>query len=126
MQRIFYPCEISQDEEGYQVQFTDFPEGFTDGDSLEEAISNARDLLGALLFSYLKHGKDLPSATVPEDSSKNVYFIEAWPDLIKDKVSNQAVKKTLTIPKWLNDIAEERNVNFSAVLQRGIKEYCGL
>ena len=104
MQRIFYPCEISQDEEGYQVQFTDFPEGFTDGDSLEEAITNARDLLGALLFSYLKHGKDLPSATVPEDSSK----------------------KTLTIPKWLNDIAEERNVNFSAVLQRGIKEFCGL
>lgn len=50
MQRIFYPCEISQDEEGYQVQFTDFPEGFTDGDSLEEAITNARDLLGALLF----------------------------------------------------------------------------
>ena len=120
MQRVFYPCEISQDEEGYQVQFTDFPEGFTDGDSLEEAISNARDLLGALLFSYLKH------ETVPEDSSKNVYFIEVWPDLIKDKVSNQAVKKTLTIPKWLNDIAEERNVNFSAVLQRGIKEYCGL
>ena len=39
MQRIFYPCEISQDEEGYQVQFTDFPEGFTDGDSLEEAIT---------------------------------------------------------------------------------------
>jgi hypothetical protein len=97
MQKVFYPCEISQDEEGYQVQFTDFPEGFTDGDSLEEAITNARDLLGALLFSYLKHGKDLPSATVPEDSSKNVYFIEAWPDLIRD-----------------------------AVLQRGIKEYCGL
>ena len=64
MQKVFYPGESSQDEEGYQVQVTDFPEGFTDGDSLEEAITNARDLLGALLFSYLKHGKDLPSATV--------------------------------------------------------------
>ena len=54
MQKVFYPCEISQDEEGYQVQFTDFPEGFTDGDSLEEAITNARDFTRSVTFFLFK------------------------------------------------------------------------
>jgi hypothetical protein len=41
-------------------------------------------------------------------------------------MENKAVKKTLTIPKWLNDVAEKNNVNFSQVLQSALKEYLGI
>ena len=37
--------------------------------------------------------------------------------------SDKAVKKTLTIPSWLNSLAEQNNVNFSNILQNALKEY---
>ena len=62
----------------------------------------------------------------PRKVEANAVYIELWVDLLKDRVNNQSIKKTLTIPKWLNDIAEEHSVNFSAILQHGIKEYLGI
>jgi hypothetical protein len=46
--------------------------------------------------------------------------------VVRDEMSNKAVKKTLTIPKWLNDAAVESDVNFSQVLQATLKKYLGL
>jgi hypothetical protein len=46
--------------------------------------------------------------------------------IIRDEIENRAIKKTLTIPKWLNDIAEINKVNFSHVLQSALKEHLGL
>jgi len=37
---------------------------------------------------------------------------------IRYEMANRAMKKTLTIPKWLNDLAEERGVNYSRLLQK--------
>ena len=45
---------------------------------------------------------------------------------VRDEMAERAVKKTLTIPKWLNDLAEENKVNFSRILQDGLKEYLGV
>lgn len=35
---------------------------------------------------------------------------------------SKAVKKTLTIPNWLNVMSERANINFSAVLQKALME----
>lgn len=40
----------------------------------------------------------------------------------KKRTESRAVKKTLTIPSWLNDAALEKNVNFSQVLQDALME----
>ena len=45
---------------------------------------------------------------------------------VRDQMRNRAVKKTVTIPAQLNDIAEEEKVNFSFILQTGLKKYLGL
>jgi len=34
----------------------------------------------------------------------------------------KAVKKTLTIPAWLNERAEKEHINFSGILQEALKE----
>ena len=47
-------------------------------------------------------------------------------DLVKDRVDNKSIRKTLTIPKWLNDLAEDSSVNFSNVLQTALKEYLSI
>ncbi|BBN99145.1 hypothetical protein St703_18500 [Sporolactobacillus terrae] len=53
-------------------------------------------------------------------------LVEAWTDIIRDEVQNKAIKKTLTIPKWLNDEAERNKINFSQLLQFAIKELLGI
>lgn len=122
----FYPCIIKKEEDIYYVNFVDFPECFTDGESFQEAIDNAKDVLEAVVFTYLKQNKELPKPSYIEDNLSNIVYVEIWMDLIKDKVDNQSIKKTLTIPKWLNDLAEAQKVNFSAILQLGLKEYLGI
>lgn len=56
----------------------------------------------------------------------NFWFILIFAYPIIDKVKNQTVKKTLTIPKWLNDEAEKHSLNFSNILQTALKETLGL
>jgi post-segregation antitoxin (ccd killing protein) len=41
--------------------------------------------------------------------------------MIRDAIENRAVKKTLTIPKWLDDLATEHGINFSRTLQEALK-----
>lgn len=127
MDRVLYPCKIRKEDGVYYVEFVDFPECFTDGESPEEVLTNARDVLEGIIFSYIKNGKPLPSPSFFEKGSADVtYYIDAWVGMVRDRVNNQAVRKTLTIPKWLNDIAEKNAVNFSAVLQTGLKEYLNI
>ena len=121
--KTFYPCTIKEEDSTFYVNFPDFEDCFTDGDTMEEAVANAKDVLETVAFSYLKNNRPLPK---PSKVEANAVYIELWVDLLKDRVNNQSIKKTLTIPKWLNDIAEEHSVNFSAILQLGIKEYLGI
>lgn len=126
MDRVLYPCKIRKEDGVYYVEFVDFPECFTDGESPEEVLTNARDVLEGIIFSYIKNGKPLPSPSFFEKGSADVTYIDVWVGMVRDRVNNQAVRKTLTIPKWLNDIAEKNAVNFSAVLQTGLKEYLNI
>ena len=126
MDRVLYPCKIRKEDGVYYVEFVDFPECFTDGESPEEVLTNARDVLEGIIFSYIKNGKPLPSPSFFEKGSADVTYLDAWVGMVRDRVNNQAVRKTLTIPKWLNDIAEKNAVNFSAVLQTGLKEYLNI
>lgn len=58
--------------------------------------------------------------------NQSIMLIEAWMPLVRSEMENRAVKKTLTIPKWLNDIAEQKKVNFSQILQKALKEELGI
>ena len=60
------------------------------------------------------------------EPNQAVVLVEVWMPLIRDAIENRAVKKTLTIPKWLNDLAEDKHVNFSHILQEALKERLGI
>jgi hypothetical protein len=55
-----------------------------------------------------------------------VILVEVWMALVRDEIENKSINKNLTIPKWLNDLAEKNHVNFSQVLQVALKEYLGI
>jgi predicted RNase H-like HicB family nuclease len=122
---VFEPGEIK----GYIVTFPDLPGCVTEGDTLEEALRMARDALELHLYG-MEDGDEIPGPTPPEKvgvlKGAFVVPIEAWMPLVRDEMANRSVKKTLTIPKWLNDLAEERQVNFSHILQTALKERLGI
>ena len=49
-------------------------------------------------------------------------MVEFDPVKYLERYSNKAVKKTLTIPNWLNAIAEKNKINFSQILQKAIRQ----
>ena len=123
MKQLFYSCVIKK-EDVYLVNFPDFEAGFTDGETLQEAMINAKDLLNALVFSMLKHHQELPEASqnIAAEEGEVLSVVSVWIDPIQEKINNQAIKKTLTIPKWLNDAAEKQEINFSNLLQTALKQ----
>ncbi len=118
----FYPEENGQ----YSVIFPDLGDIATYGNDLEDAISMASDLLCTWVLECKKDKEALPN---PSDIRKMRPDVDgAFANLIVADIeaymakNNRAVKKTLTIPVWLNDIAEKEGVNFSQVLQNALKE----
>lgn len=128
MSKIYYPAvfhEAEKDEKGFWVEFPDFPGCITQGDTLEEAVEMAADVLGTWFEpnpldqeSFAKPSK--PSDLKLDHDTDFVIMIEYNSIEWQKKYNSNAIKKTLTIPQWLNDIAEKNHVNFSKVLQNAL------
>ncbi|TEB11689.1 type II toxin-antitoxin system HicB family antitoxin [Pelotomaculum propionicicum] len=123
---VFDPCE----EGGFSVTFPDLPGCITEGDTLEEAFTMAREALELHLWGMEEDNDPIPWPTppnkVPVTEGGFTSLIEAIMPPIRDKMANKAVNKTLTLPKWLNDLAEKRKVSCSRLLQDALKDYLGV
>lgn len=121
---IFYPCEESS---GYTVEVPDLPGCVSEGNSLAEAILMAEDAACGWVLDELEDGNPAPvcskpSQIVPETPDGFVSMLVLDMDAYAEKYGNKAVRKSLTIPAYLNTIAEKRGINFSQVLQDAIKQ----
>ena len=126
-----YPAVFTPEPEGgYSVVFPDLEGCFTCGDSIEDAIYMAEDVLAFTLFDFEKEGKAVPQASKLSDLevSDNEFasFIRCDTIEYQRMHNNKAVKKTLSIPEWLNEAAIARDINFSQVLQEGLKAELGI
>lgn len=129
-----YPVLIRRTGRKYLlVEVPDFEHAMTQGEDLTDAIDMAEDLLGMWCMDYAEKGKPFP---VPSELSA-VEAMKKSPDDIVTLVNidaeayrrahdSRAVKKNCTIPSWLNAAAEKAGVNFSAVLQEGLKRELNL
>ena len=119
---VFKKVENNQ----YEVNFPDIKNCFTCGSSLDEAIYNAKDVLGLILFDMEEENKAIPEATEPQNiklqANEFLMLVEVYMPLVRETINTKAVKKTLTIPYWMNKLASEKNINFSQVLQTALKQ----
>ncbi|MCD7813349.1 MAG: type II toxin-antitoxin system HicB family antitoxin [Lachnospiraceae bacterium] len=123
MKKLFYPALFHAAEEGgYWVTFPDIPECVTEGDDMEEAYSMAVDALGLALTERMKDKEELPCASKVEDIKEDgaVVIVQFDLDEYNRKHNSKAVKKTLSIPEWLNEEAMAASINFSQVLQEAL------
>lgn len=124
-----FPAYFYYDDDGISIDFPDLPGCLPCAQTSEEAFHNAAEALGLHLFGMEQDQDTLPSPTPvrelhPEDGAV-ITMIEVFMPSVRDRINNKVVKKTLTLPSWLNREAEAANVNFSLVLQEGLKRYLG-
>ena len=131
MHHYFYPAIFHNDEKGgYWISFPDFPECMTQGETMEEAYEMAVEAMGLCIDDRLKNEESLPEVSAPVD-----YMLQEGDfscliefDLVqyRKKHNTKSVKKTLSIPEWLNEAAMEHDINFSQVLQEALMKKIGI
>ena len=108
MNRLFYPAVFHKEDDGFWISFPDFPECFTEGDDMQQAYEMAVDALGLAITSRQKEKEEIPVPTDISEIEENDGFIVVLEfDMLAylKKHNSKAVKKTLTIPEWLNESA---------------------
>ncbi len=128
--RYIYPAIFDYAEDGISVSFPDLPGCFSCADSDEEAVSMAKEALGLHLYSMEEDNDKIPGPTpinkIKLEPNQAVVLVEVFMPTMRQAIENYSVKKTLSIPQWLNKLAIENNINFSQVLQTALKEQLGI
>ena len=127
--KYVYPAIFTPlDEGGYDVYIPDLPYCRTCGDCLAEAIEMAEDAASMWLWDAENKNEVIPppSETLDHESPQFINLVKADTDAYRRLFDNRAVKKTLTIPAWLNAEAEKAHVNFSGILQSALIERLGI
>jgi len=137
--RHIYPAFFYEEfEGGYSVFFPDF-EGATSGSTLQEAHYMAVDFLYCQLTDIVENrivpkASDIntikPKACSDEWTYKSVFStlvavdVKEYEKYLADK--NKSVRKNVTIPKWIDELAQKQHINFSSVLQDALRQQLGM
>jgi len=125
-----YIAVISFDDDGISIDFPDLNGCFTCAEDESEISKMAKEVLGLTLYGMEEYGENIPEASsiknIKLEPNETSMLVEVFMPPVRDRINNRVVKKTLTIPQWLNVEAERQGVNFSRILQNGLKEYLQL
>lgn len=136
MLSVYPACFFKEDSGSYSVIFPDLNHLSTCGDTAEEAMSMAVDCLAGHLYASRRDreivpdpspmksvdiesiARDIYEGEMPEEAFVNMVSVDV--EEYARKHFNKSVRKTLTIPAWLNAAAVEQGINFSQVLQEAL------
>lgn len=132
MNKYSYPAVFTPEENGaYSINFPDIEGCYTCGDNLADGIMMAEDALAFTLYDdYEKENRPVPMPstidTIALETGEFINYIACDTLAYRKMHSNKAVKKTLSIPEWLNEAAENANINFSRALQDALMKQLNL
>lgn len=122
--KYVYPAIFEYDD-GINIVFPDLPGCFSCADTDEEALLMAEEVLGLCMEVIESDGEEIPEPTALKDlevaDNQKTVLISVWMPLVRKAINNKSIKKTLTIPQWLDIMAREQDINFSYVLQEALK-----
>ncbi|GAB6427910.1 type II toxin-antitoxin system HicB family antitoxin [Bacillus luti] len=124
-EQYFYPSIIRFDGEKYEARFPDFEDCRATGLNRDEILRKAKRVLGERLFQLESEKLVLPEPSdihsIDVQKNEMIFVLDIHMPLYRVNDRDHAIKKTLTIPAWLNNVALENDVNFSRVLQDALK-----
>jgi len=131
--KYVYPAILTNEDGTVLVSVPDLPGLHTFGNSMADALFMAQDAMEMWLWDAENKGEAIPSASSQAEIVKKynspdqiISLIAADTDEYRRQNDTRSVKKTLSIPAWLNYEAEQANAPFSQILQQGLKEYLHL
>jgi len=137
MASYVFPAVFEPDKEqgGFCVYFPDFDDVathavFTQGNDFKNAMDMAEDALCLTLYDMEKSGAKIPKASKTGDikakSGDIINLVACDTKFYKNYFESKSVKLNVTLPLWLKEEGEKKHVNFSQILQNGVKEYLQL
>ena len=124
--RYIYPAVFTYEpNQEISVVFPDLDVA-TSGETDEDALFSARELLGCVMFGLEEDGEEIPAPTplsqVKAEENEKAVLVDVYMPSVRMAQVNKSVNRTVTLPAWLNAAAMERNINFSQVLQDALKQ----
>lgn len=120
-----YPAIVSSEEDGtLTIRFPTLGGAETYADSEEELIEAGQELLALTLIDCLDSNQPVPEeeADLTAGEGEKLVYIHVWLPYFRSRTHEVYVKKTLTIPAWLDVLAKQNEINFSAVLTEALKK----
>jgi len=130
MDNCIFPCVFTYESDGIHIYFPDFDGCVSFGENEKDAYHSANEALSLHIFGMEQDGESMPEPSVmmdlPLEKNQRAALIEVNMPLFRAQQENKYVRKTLTIPEWLNIIAEKSDVNFSQLLQKALKQHLNI
>lgn len=125
-----YIAIFSFERDGIHVTFPDLPGCISFGANEEEASKNAETALKLHIYGMERDRDEIPAASTIRDlvenedllSNETFMMINVFMPSFREKQNRRVVKKTLTVPYWLNAEAERYGINLSSLLQNALKK----
>lgn len=134
MENIIYPVILTYEDDVIYAGVPDLKiDNYTTyGDSLEEAIQNIKEVITLYLDELEEEGTEFPKTSEIKSLKNNLkdnqelVYVNLWLPYEKSLIKISYKKKTLSIPVWLDLLATNKNLNFSQILQAGLKKELGI
>ena len=128
--KYVYPAIFTYDDDGINIEFPDIEGCFSCADTDEEALYMAEDVLGLCLLVLEEDNEKIPEPSdlkdIKVEENQKTSLVSVWMPTVRKAINNKPIKKTLTIPQWLDVMAREKDINFSYILQEGLKKELNL
>ncbi len=124
-----YAAIFDYNDKGYiNIEFPMFDGAFTCIEVGEDPIIAAQEVLTLAIHDIESIGEEMPDETIKPKINDNqeIYYINVWMPFHRSQVKEVYTKKTLTIPVWIDLLAKQNNINFSAVLVKALKKELNL
>lgn len=114
---------------GYAARVPDVNGCITSGTNIQDALDNIKDALAACLCTLEDYNQPVPAASAPETIQHESGSIIALVDIdtlkYREETDTRAVRKNVSMPAWLLNMADSRGINCSQVLQEALKKQLG-
>jgi predicted RNase H-like HicB family nuclease len=122
-----FPCIFIYKDTGISIYFPDLDGCVSSGENEKDAFDSAKEALSLHLYGMEQDNDPIPAPSelreVKLSDNQQAVLVEVFMPPFRARQANKYIKKTLTVPEWLNIEAERAGINFSQVLQNGLKEY---
>jgi len=125
-----YPAIFDYADDGISIEFPDLLGCYSCAETDEEALYMAKDAMRGWIMATEDLRETIPEPTplnkILLKTNQRAVLIDVCLAIYREAYKNRSVKKTLTVPAWLNEIAEKEKINFSFVLQKALKEHLNI